>query len=264
VIGGGYGNYATGEQSVISGGFSNFVSGLCAVVSGGDENSAGNSYSTVSGGFDNHAGGKYSMVPGGESNFADGNYSFAAGRQANAAGTGQFVWADGTSNVFAIPADSINSFNARASGGYKLYTNAAATVGAKLPTAATAWVAISDSTKKTDIRRVDTKTVLEKVAQLPISEWRYKAQPDPTIRHIGPMAQDFYAAFRLGEDSLGISTIDPDGIALAAIQELQKQNKELREQNAALEIRMAQLETQMRQLVSRGGSSTEPVAMKKP
>jgi hypothetical protein len=59
------------------------------------------------------------------------------------------------------------------------------------------------------------------VSQLPIKQWSYKSQ-DASIEHIGPMAQDFWNAFHLGEDCLGISTIDPDGIALAAIQELAK------------------------------------------
>jgi hypothetical protein len=49
--------------------------------------------------------------------------------------------------------------------------------------------------------------------------WNYKAQPD-SVRHIGPMAQDFYAGFGLGEDDRHISTIDAEGVALAAIQEI--------------------------------------------
>jgi hypothetical protein len=42
------------------------------------------------------------------------------------------------------------------------------------------------------------------------------------------MAQDFWSRFKLGDDSLSISSIDPAGIALAAIQELAKQNETLR------------------------------------
>ena len=113
--------------------------------------------------------------------------------------------------------------------------------GAHLPSGSSAWVAISDSTKKTDIRPADSKAVLDKVVQLPIKEWRYKEQNDPSIRHIGPMAQDFWNAFHLGEDSLGISTLDPDGIALAAIQELAKQNVKLQTSNSILENEVRQL-----------------------
>lgn len=40
------------------------------------------------------------------------------------------------------------------------------------------------------------------------------------VRHIGPMAQDFHAAFEVGEDDEHIATVDADGVALAAIQGL--------------------------------------------
>ena len=53
----------------------------------------------------------------------------------------------------------------------------------------------------------------------PIATWNLKGQ-GASIRHMGPMAQDFRAAFGLGETELGISTIDADGVALAAIQGL--------------------------------------------
>ena len=117
----------------------------------------------------------------------------------------------------------------RASGGTWIFSDAPQSSGVRLATGASAWVAVSDSTKKRNIRFVDTKDVLDKVARFPIKQWSYKSQ-DPSIEHIGPMAQDFYKLFHLGEDSLGISTIDPDGIALAAIQELQKQNEELKKE----------------------------------
>ena len=54
---------------------------------------------------------------------------------------------------------------------------------------------------------------------MPIRTWSYNGQ-DPSIRHIGPTAQDFRAAFHVGQDGHYISTVDADGVALAAIQEL--------------------------------------------
>ena len=69
---------------------------------------------------------------------------------------------------------------------------------------------------------------------LPIQRWSYKAQ-DPSIEHIGPMAQDFWREFHLGDDSLGINDIDPAGVALAAIQELYKEVIELRARVQTLE-----------------------------
>src|SRR5215216_1770278 len=57
----------------------------------------------------------------------------------------------------------------------------------------------SDRRKKTGFAVVDTTEVLERVAELPITTWSYLSQ-DPAVRHIGPMAQDFHAAFEVGED----------------------------------------------------------------
>ena len=55
------------------------------------------------------------------------------------------------------------------------------------------------------------------MARLPIETWQYKGE---AIRHIGPMAQDFAAAFRVGADDRHIDLIDANGVALAAIQAL--------------------------------------------
>lgn len=74
----------------------------------------------------------------------------------------------------------------------------------------------SDVNAKQDIEEVDHQLVLAKVMALPIAEWSYKDAP--TTRHIGPMAQDFYRSFRLGDTDTGLSSIDTGGVALAAIQ----------------------------------------------
>ena len=96
---------------------------------------------------------------------------------------------------------------------------------------------------KENFRKVDAKNILENLSRIPITRWNYKAQ-DSQIKHIGPMAQDFYNAFGLGEDNKHISTIDTDGVALAAIQGLyelvQKQAEQiekLQEQVRALQNR---------------------------
>jgi hypothetical protein len=141
----------------------------------------------------------------------------------------------------------------RASGGTWIFSNAAQTSGVLLAAGANAWVAVSDSTKKRNIRLVNTKEVLDKVAALPIKQWSYKSQ-DPSIEHIGPMAQDFWKLFHIGDDSLGISTIDPAGIALAAIQELQKQNAELKAQNNSLEKQVTEIRLQLQQLCGQGSN----------
>ncbi len=74
--------------------------------------------------------------------------------------------------------------------------------------------------------------------QLPVTRWRYKGEAD-SVRHIGPMAQDFSAAFGLGESETHIGTVDADGVALAAIQGL---HELVREKDAEIEELKARLE----------------------
>ena len=61
--------------------------------------------------------------------------------------------------------------------------------------------------------------LLDELTRLPISTWRYKWD-DPDVRHLGPMAQDFAAAFGLGENERWIESVDADGVNMVAIQEL--------------------------------------------
>jgi hypothetical protein len=81
------------------------------------------------------------------------------------------------------------------------------------------WNNGSDRSAKMNFADVDPREVLAKVAALPIETWNYKTQ-DASIRHLGPMAQDFAAAFGPGADDTHISTVDSEGVALAAIQGL--------------------------------------------
>lgn len=106
----------------------------------------------------------------------------------------------------------------------------------------------SDVNAKENFKPVDGQEVLTRLADVPITTWNYKAD-DPAVRHIGPMAQDFYAAFEVGEDERHIAPLDTSGVTLAAIQELNRMVQEkddqitqLQEQNAALEARLEALE----------------------
>ena len=76
----------------------------------------------------------------------------------------------------------------------------------------------SDRNAKEKFTTISSRAVLEKVVALPISEWNFKNES--AIRHIGPMAQDFYAAFNVGMDDKHIATVDEGGVALTAIQGL--------------------------------------------
>jgi hypothetical protein len=82
------------------------------------------------------------------------------------------------------------------------------------------------------------------VAALPITQWRFKTE-ESDVKHVGPMAQDFHAAFGLGAQETAIATVDADGVALAAIQAL---NRKLMDElnrrdaeHAKLQQRLAEL-----------------------
>jgi hypothetical protein len=200
----------------------NIVTDDYGTVSGGRDNQAGDGagttadrlYSTVGGGFSNTASALYSTVPGGLSNTASGIYSFAAGRRAIADDAGAFVWGDNTNADVNSPTS--NSFTLRASGGIFLYTNATLTAGVQVAAGGSSWSVISDRSMKENLEQVDAEAVLDALVAIPVSTWNYISQ-DETIRHMGVMAQDFYAAFGVGEDDRHITTIDADGVAFAAI-----------------------------------------------
>ena len=59
---------------------------------------------------------------------------------------------------------------------------------------------------------------------------------------MGPMAQDFYAAFGLGADDRHIVTVDADGVALAAIQGLRDMLREKDAEIVAQRLRLDALE----------------------
>ena len=90
----------------------------------------------------------------------------------------------------------------------------------------------SDRNAKTDIRPVDPLRMLERVLELPLSQWRFREEAAGT-RHVGPMAQDFHAAFGLGAHDTAIATVDADGVALSAIQGLNQKLERLLAQRDA-------------------------------
>jgi hypothetical protein len=101
-------------------------------------------------------------------------------------------------------------------------------------------VLTSDRNAKENFTDIKPRDVLEKVAALPITSWNYKQ--DTSSRHLGPMAQDFYAAFGVGPDDKHITTVDADGVALAAIQGLNQKVEEKDAKIDDLEKRLKRLE----------------------
>ena len=250
-IGGGRENQVTDEDGTVSGGRNNqagdgdndLTSAFGATVGGGEGNLAGSvyttvaggqantaserAYATVGGGVSNSATGFGATIPGGQDNVASGDYAFAAGHSSQAVHQGAFVFTDALDTPFASTAD--HQFSVRASGGVRLFSSGNLSTGVTLAPGSGSWSTVSDRNAKENFSDVDPLVLLDRLADLPITTWNYIAQGED-VRHIGPAAQDFHAAFSLGESETGIATVDADGVALAAIQGLYElvQAQELR------------------------------------
>jgi trimeric autotransporter adhesin len=243
VISGGAFNLISGSstRAAIGGGYLNTNSGSYSFIGGGSNNTvnAGADQAVLAGGAMNSVGGLLATIPGGWSNVANGAAGFAAGYRAKSLHNGAFVWADKTEADF--PSTNINSFSARCVGGARFVSavNASGTptAGVVLTPGNGSWTSLSDRNAKDNFEPVRTEEVLDRLASVPISTWNYKAQ-DKSIRHIGPMAQDFAAAFQVGDDDKGITTVDADGVALAAIQGL----------NNKLEVEVAMKDKEIQEL----------------
>ena len=105
----------------------------------------------------------------------------------------------------------------------------------------------SDRSAKENFRSVSGTDLLTQLARVPITTWNYKAQGQG-VRHLGPVAQDFYAAFHLGADDKHITTVDEGGVALAAIQALYRMDREKDEQIRRLARSSAEKDAQIRRL----------------
>lgn len=240
-IGGGLNNVipSGGGQAFIGGGFGNYASGARAAVAGGDGNSAS---------------GAWAMIPGGSANSASGAFSFAAGYAATAAHDGSFVWADSSESNAGFSSTAANVFFARCTGGVKFVTaidffgdDAA---GVKVAAGGTSWSAVCDRNAKKNFKPVDTVAVLNKLAAIPVEQWNYKWESDTNTPNIGPMAQDFKAAFFPGRDDKSISTLEFDGVELAAIQGLNEKLKAKDLEIQELKQKMAQFEELLHHLLT--------------
>jgi hypothetical protein len=207
----------------------------------------------------------------GEDNTASGAASVALGYHAHTnARQGSFVFSD-RSSVDTLRAGVNHSANWRVSGGFRIFTASNLSTGVTLQSGASVsnWgqssAVISTSTgaylstsgvwtNNSDVRRkhrfvdVDGNDILATLRGLPVTSWSYRVDAD-SIRHIGPMAQDFYAAFKLGNDNVTIASLDEDGVALAGVKALdartlaqQARIDSLEHQNADLRDRLDRLE----------------------
>jgi hypothetical protein len=159
---------------------------------------------------------------------AGANNSTAIGYQASVTGP----------NRMGFGNENVNSWlfgrtTATAGRALEVGTNNTNGNGAYLTTGGT-WTNNSDLNLKEDISEIDPLDILKKVAGMPITRWKYKGTNE---YHIGPMAQDFHAAFATGNDNRSISSIDPAGVSLAAIQALLEKIEMLEKEIATLKNR---------------------------
>ncbi|WP_461102733.1 tail fiber domain-containing protein [Spirosoma koreense] len=197
----------------------------------------------------------------GENAIAIGYQVLASGKNSTAMGSsvstngkvGSFIIGDGRTNSRALNTED-NQMLMNFGGGYILRTDPAnlpyANAGVALPPSGNAWTTLSDSTRKENFRPADGASFLKKIGQMRLGSWNYKGQDVRTLRHYGPMAQDFFAAF--GHDALGtigedkaINQADFDGVNLIAIKALIQEVEQLKAANQQLKADNGQLRTQL-------------------
>lgn len=275
----GYKTTASGDFSIATGFFTT-ASGIYSTAMG--QNSTAIGVASTAMGYNTYASGNHSIATG-NSTSASGDYSTSMGFETTANGdfstalgssvstngkVGSFIYGDIAGGTTAS-CTANNQFMVRASGGTIFYSNTSNSTGVSLAAGGGSWTSLSDRNQKENFTDISTEDILLKVGAMPISNWNYKSQAK-NIRHIGTMAQDFYAAFHLdGQSDTTINTLDIDGVNMASIQALKirtdelknameelkrgKANndairKELTERNKNLQMQVDELRTQMQAL----------------
>lgn len=241
----GYGSFAFGDAAIASGvvsialGSGVTASGTAGFTAGASNICSGFACTAI--GYTNTASGQGSVAIGYRAS-ADADYSVALGHRVSSGGfTGSFIFGDESTTAIASNTAS-NQFMVRAAGGVRLRTNNTLSTGCDLPAGSGVFSCTSDRSQKEDFRPLDTEAILRKVVALPITNWRYIAEQG-NVRHIGPVAQDFHAAFELGTDNKTIGMADISGVSLAAIQALAARTEALHAKSAEVEVLRGEVAT---------------------
>jgi trimeric autotransporter adhesin len=246
---GAYASFAFGDQVTVTGvdaaafGASHTVSGTVGFSAG--NNNECSAFACIAIGHTNRAAGQSSVALG-ERVHASGDWAVALGRRAHSNHAGSFTWAD-ASTTDSLLSGANNRFHTRAAGGYRLYTNSTSTIGVSLASSGNSWSSLSDRTLKENFEPVDGEDVLRRLGNVPVSTWNF-IDAGSEVRQLGPMAQDWYAAFGLNPDSLSINQAEFDGVNLAAIQALERRTTEQAGQLAAQSGQLAAQAVRMREL----------------
>jgi len=261
----GYASFAFGDSNTASGtgstvfGVNNVASGTVSFATG--VNARCDGFGCTAMGFNAYAGGQGSVALGYRvTAYAD--YATALGYRASSGNhEGAFVRGD-ASTTDSIVAVANNEFAVRASGGFRFRTNATLTTGCNLPAGSGAFSCSSSRTLKEHFGGVDGEELLGRIRGVPVGTWSYIGEQGG-VRHLGPFAEDFRAAFGLGTDDRSIGLLDIDGVNFAAVKALETRTAELRvkaaevdrlnaevaalrERQAATDARLAELEALVR------------------
>jgi hypothetical protein len=243
---------ASGAASTAMG-WGTVASGFASTAMGQSSESSSNSstalgYWTDASGFASTAMGQYTTASG-EVSTAMGSYVSTNAME------GSFNIGDKSTTV-TTNSDADNQMTMRFAGGYRLFTNAAVTIGAVLYPGQASWGILSDSTRKENYQQANGEYFLNSLSKLRLGSWNYKVQ-DKSIRHYGPMAQEVFHYF--GKDAYGtigndttLTTADMDGIMMIAIQALEKrtadllaENKKMKMENDLLKQRLDAIEVKL-------------------
>jgi hypothetical protein len=219
-------------------------------------------------GYTVRAGGQGSVALGFRTS-AIGDYTVALGHRATSNGvcpagihagspcTGTFAAGD-ESTTDSVRNQTDNEFRIRYNGGIRLRVSTAANgntpgaggnVGCDLTVAVPSWTCASSRTLKENFTPVDGEDVLARVRGIPISTWNMIGA-DQGVRHLGPVAEDFYHAFPLGLGETTIGLGDIDGVNLAAAKALEARTTDLQRQ---LDERTAQVRALQAQVDAQAG-----------
>ena len=251
----GYGSFAMGDQvtvtSTVGTGFGSAVRVFgTAAFSAGASNVAGGFCSTVIGYTDSAMG--QGCVALGYRMLAREDYSVAIGYRGRAIHEGALVLSDASSLSATLSSyttsSAENQLTARYAGGYRLFTNDDMNVGVSLLASDNSWNIISDSTKKERFLKADGEAMLVKLRNMRMGSWNYKSCPE--MRHYGPMAQEFYAAY--GRDAYGVigndTTINQanlEGAMMIMVKALEARTVTQADEIAALKLKNELLTAQL-------------------
>lgn len=253
-ISGGYQNEigGAGQYASVGGGYKNHAQGGKSVISGGGENYASGYASTICGGLTNRNLGRYSSIVGGESdtleNYVD--YSMAFGKGVYVNNSYRVAFFDSVNQgklMLNCDSRNLNIFNSVIQAGAPGGSGGG---GAYLSTGGT-WTNGSSRSFKDNFAAYHRDDLFRKISSMPLEFWEYRNSDE---RHIGPMAEDFSAAFDVGiiretdgqRENRYLAASDVAGVALAGVKELIQLVNELKEENQELKSRIEELETKVK------------------